>query len=293
MCGDGGLGGRGAYRQSLSWWRMSLRYELRMLSMLKTKQCSYLGTHSRMLVKSCSFCSRVFLVTCVRWNVLARLDLGMVAVGCECFGGKGEWSGSVDGARCVSGWCSAVWCRSDWWFRRVVVKFNSGNGALHTPPWESKPARQNLVEGTADKKKSLRKAVTPHPIGGGFFHDRCGMVERTLTAVSQFRVRVLPQNGSNQLCPSHWLAEACHQLKAPISVSKLQNHHLARRVSRVKVIVTIKNPAVAIRLTLPTICRSSRQTQLQVFQESLHMATVFLLGAPRHQCPQLAAKVQT
>lgn len=193
MCGDGGLGGRGAYRQSLSWWRMSLRYELRMLSMLKTKQCSYLGTHSRMLVKSCSFCSRVFLVTCVRWNVLARLDLGMVAVGCECCGGKGEWSGSVDGARCVSGWCSAVWCRSDWWFRRVVVKFNSGNGALHTPPWESKPARQNLVEGTADKKKLLRKAVTPHPIGGGFFHDRCGMVERTLTAVCQFRVRVLPQ----------------------------------------------------------------------------------------------------
>lgn len=72
---------------------MSLRYELRMLSMLKTKQCSYLGTHSRMLVKSCSFCSRVFLVTCVRWNVLARLDLGMVAVGFECFGGKGSGRG--------------------------------------------------------------------------------------------------------------------------------------------------------------------------------------------------------
>lgn len=82
--------------------------------------------------------------------------------------------------------------------------------------------------------------MTPHPIGGGFFHDRCGMVERTLTAVCQFRVRVLPQMEATKICPSHWLAEACHQLKAPISVSKLQNHHLARRVSRVKVIVTIK-----------------------------------------------------
>lgn len=41
------------------------------------------------------------------------------------------------------GMVSGGWCRSDWWFRRVVVKFNSGNGALHTPPWN--PSRLDKI----------------------------------------------------------------------------------------------------------------------------------------------------
>lgn len=75
---------------------------------------------------------------------------------------------------------------------------------------------------------------------------------------------------------------ACHQLKSPISCVKTPKPpfgetRLTRQSDRHK-----QDSAIAIRLALPTICRSSRQTQLQAVQESPHMATMFLLGAPRH-----------
>lgn len=51
-----------------------------MLSKPSTKHCSNLGTVSRMFWKSCSFCSRVFLATCVRWYCFVLFDLGIFCV---------------------------------------------------------------------------------------------------------------------------------------------------------------------------------------------------------------------
>lgn len=56
-----------------------------MLSTLKTKQCWYSGTASRIFWKSWSFCSRVFLETWVRLKTFARFDLGILSVMCWTF----------------------------------------------------------------------------------------------------------------------------------------------------------------------------------------------------------------
>lgn len=50
----------------------------------------YLGTVSLMFWNSASFCSRVFLVTCVRWYVLVLFDFGILCVGLFGKGKKGR-----------------------------------------------------------------------------------------------------------------------------------------------------------------------------------------------------------
>lgn len=108
--------------------------------------------------------------------------------------------------------------------------------------------------------------MTPHLIGGVFFHDR--LADGTKPQEDRNGCRSIEGLGlsHNRKSSIPLISRACDQLQSPIFVSKLPNRHFSRRVSRVKGIVPHKKSSVAIHLAPATALVAVAKPNFRLFR---------------------------